>query len=109
MPVSGAATETVSFEDVLAATQRIEPLAQRTPVETSRHFNQAAGVRAYFKCENLQRGGSFKIRRRGELHPFAESRRAQTRGCHVFVGKPRSGSRHRRRACRHPGNYCHAD
>jgi threonine dehydratase len=59
---ASAATEAVSFQDVLAAAQRIEPLAQRTPVETSRHFNQAAGVQAYFKCENLQRGGSFKIR-----------------------------------------------
>lgn len=60
--MSSAATETVSFQDVLEAAQRIEPLAQHTPVETSRHFNAAAGVKAYFKCENLQRGGSFKIR-----------------------------------------------
>jgi threonine dehydratase len=59
---SSAAVEAVTFQDVLAAAKRIEPLAQRTPVETSRHFNQASGVRAYFKCENLQRGGSFKIR-----------------------------------------------
>src|SRR5277367_5421643 len=54
--------EAVTFEDILLAAQRIEPLAERTPVETSRHFNEAAGVQAFFKCENLQRGGSFKIR-----------------------------------------------
>ena len=29
---------------------------------TSRGFDEAAGVRAFFKCENLQRGGAFKIR-----------------------------------------------
>jgi threonine dehydratase len=56
------ASEAVTFEDVLTASERIAQLAQRTPVETSRLFNEATGVTAYFKCENLQRGGSFKIR-----------------------------------------------
>jgi threonine dehydratase len=41
---------------------RIAPIAQRTPVLTSLTFNTAAGVRTFFKCENLQKGGSFKIR-----------------------------------------------
>jgi threonine dehydratase len=54
--------QAVTFDDVVAAARRIESLAQRTPIETSRLFNEAAGMRAYFKCENLQRGGAFKIR-----------------------------------------------
>jgi threonine dehydratase len=54
--------QAVIFDDVVAAARRIEPLVQRTPIETSRLFNEATGVRAYFKCENLQRGGAFKIR-----------------------------------------------
>jgi threonine dehydratase len=29
---------------------------------TSKSFNRQAGVEAFFKCENLQRGGAFKIR-----------------------------------------------
>jgi threonine dehydratase len=29
---------------------------------TSRLFNEAAGIECYFKCENFQRGGAFKIR-----------------------------------------------
>lgn len=62
MEVSSAPTQSVAFEDVVAASRRIEELAHQTPVETSRLFNEAAGVEAYFKCENLQRGGSFKIR-----------------------------------------------
>ncbi|HYP13440.1 MAG TPA: pyridoxal-phosphate dependent enzyme [Bryobacteraceae bacterium] len=34
----------------------------RTPVLTSRLFDQAVGKQCFFKCENLQRGGAFKIR-----------------------------------------------
>ena len=41
---------------------RIRPLARHTPVFTSTSVNRAAGVEAHFKCENLQRGGAFKIR-----------------------------------------------
>jgi threonine dehydratase len=52
----------VTLDDVKAAAGRIKELAQRTPVAHSRLFNAAAGAAAYFKCENLQRGGAFKIR-----------------------------------------------
>jgi threonine dehydratase len=34
----------------------------RTPVFTSRTFEEIAGARVFFKCENFQRGGAFKIR-----------------------------------------------
>jgi len=37
-------------------------MVRRTPLMTSRGFDEAAGVRTVFKCENLQRGGAFKIR-----------------------------------------------
>src|SRR5437764_5987992 len=57
-----AISSAVTFEDVLAAAPRIQSLARRTPVFTSRLFDEAAGIRTYFKCENLQRGGAFKIR-----------------------------------------------
>lgn len=49
-------------DDVRAAAERIRPLARRTPVITSDSFDAAAGKRVFFKCENLQRGGAFKIR-----------------------------------------------
>jgi threonine dehydratase len=49
-------------DDVRAAAERIRPLARRTPVITSDSFDAAAGTRVFFKCENLQRGGAFKIR-----------------------------------------------
>ncbi len=53
---------TVTFEDVAAAAERVQALARKTPVFTSRLFDEAAGVQTFFKCENLQRGGAFKIR-----------------------------------------------
>src|SRR5581483_9790568 len=52
----------ISLEDVRAAAVRIKELARETPVVTSRLFNEAAGAEVFFKCENLQRGGAFKIR-----------------------------------------------
>lgn len=48
--------------DVRAAAERIRPLARRTPVFTSSGFDAEAGIRVFFKCENLQKGGAFKIR-----------------------------------------------
>jgi len=52
----------VTLDDVAAAAERIQGMAHRTPLQSSRHFDEAAGVMAHFKCENLQRGGAFKIR-----------------------------------------------
>jgi threonine dehydratase len=52
----------VTLEDVKVAAERVKALARVTPVQSSRLFNEASGTRAFFKCENLQRGGAFKIR-----------------------------------------------
>jgi threonine dehydratase len=52
----------VTQAQIVEARLRIAPIAQRTPVLTSQSFNTAAGARIFFKCENLQKGGSFKIR-----------------------------------------------
>ncbi len=52
----------VTLNDIRGAAARIAPIARRTPVMTSRSFDREAGVQAFFKCENLQRGGAFKIR-----------------------------------------------
>lgn len=52
----------ITSSDIHAAAERIRPLARKTPVMTSSGFNREAGARAFFKCENLQRGGAFKIR-----------------------------------------------
>jgi threonine dehydratase len=52
----------ISLEDVRSAAGRLLGVANRTPVVTSRTFNQLVGAEVFFKCENLQRGGAFKFR-----------------------------------------------
>jgi threonine dehydratase len=51
-----------NIEMIQAARERIGSRIHRTPVITSRQFDQAAGKEVFFKCENLQRAGAFKIR-----------------------------------------------
>jgi threo-3-hydroxy-L-aspartate ammonia-lyase len=53
----------IELADVLAASQRLEGVAHRTPVLTSRSLDDAAGAeRVLLKAENLQRVGAFKFR-----------------------------------------------
>jgi threonine dehydratase len=52
----------IQADDVRAAAERIRPLARRTPVMSAEAFEAEAGLHVFFKCENLQRGGAFKIR-----------------------------------------------
>ncbi|HEX8494068.1 MAG TPA: threonine/serine dehydratase [Pyrinomonadaceae bacterium] len=58
----------LSLELIKEAHARIRPHVHRTPVITSRAFDEAASVaasaerRVFFKCENFQRAGAFKIR-----------------------------------------------
>ena len=52
----------ISFEDILAAGERLRGIANSTPVITSRTLDAQTGRRVFLKCENLQRGGAFKFR-----------------------------------------------
>ena len=52
----------VTWADVASAAERLEGVAHRTPVMTSRQFDARTGTKAYFKCENFQRMGAFKFR-----------------------------------------------
>ena len=51
-----------SWEAILAAHARIAPRIHRTPVLRSTSLNAMTGAQLFFKCENLQKTGSFKIR-----------------------------------------------
>jgi threonine dehydratase len=51
-----------SIEHIEAAARRLEGRVNRTPVITSQPFDDVTGYHVHFKCENLQRAGSFKIR-----------------------------------------------
>ena len=52
----------VTYTDVQAAADRLDGVAHRTPVITSRTVDVQAEAHAFFKCENLQRAGAFKFR-----------------------------------------------
>ena len=50
------------LEAIRAAHGRIRPHIHRTPVLSCRTLDRLAGARLFFKCENLQKVGAFKIR-----------------------------------------------
>ena len=52
----------LQFADVEAAARRLEGVAHRTPVLTSRTLDDVLGAQAFLKAENLQRMGAFKFR-----------------------------------------------
>ena len=63
--MGGAAADdgpVIAIDDVRAAAARIEGIAHRTPVLTSRTLDAQTGARVFLKAENLQRAGAFKFR-----------------------------------------------
>lgn len=52
----------LTLDLIKEASERIAGRVHRTPVITSRSFNEVAGCEVFFKCENLQRAGAFKAR-----------------------------------------------
>jgi len=55
-------TRMVTWEDVVAAAERLEGVARRTPVMTSTQLDERLSARVFLKCESFQRVGAFKIR-----------------------------------------------
>jgi threonine dehydratase len=51
-----------TIQDIENAYQRIRPFIHRTPVLTNASLNEFSGAELFFKCENFQKAGSFKIR-----------------------------------------------
>lgn len=51
-----------TFDDMLAAHEHIQPYIRRTPVRTSDYLNELTGAELFFKCENFQEPGAFKVR-----------------------------------------------
>ncbi len=52
----------LTYADVQAAHERIRPHIRRTPVMTSDYLNELTGAQLFFKCENFQEAGAFKVR-----------------------------------------------
>ena len=55
-------TDFPTYDDVIAAHERIAPHIHRTPVLTSSYINNLVGAELFFKCENFQKAGAFKAR-----------------------------------------------
>jgi threonine dehydratase len=102
----------LTLEVIRAAHRLISPRIHRTPVITSASLDQIAGARLFFKCENLQKTGSFKIRGATNAvfsltdeqaqfgvaapssgnHAAALSQAARWRGIPAYIVMPRNSS-----------------
>jgi len=66
----------VSYADIEAAHARLQGIAKRPPIQTSRTLDAATGATVLLKCENLQRAGAFKFRGAyNALSKFTEGQR----------------------------------
>jgi threonine dehydratase len=52
----------IPYSEIEAARRRLAGIAHRTPVLSSRQFDEACGASVFFKAENFQRAGAFKFR-----------------------------------------------
>ena len=52
----------VTLDNIKEAHTRISPFIHRTPIQTCKSLNKLTGAKLYFKCDNFQKSGSFKIR-----------------------------------------------
>lgn len=61
-PAQSPNSSEITWKTLNEAHERIRPRIHRTPVLTSTSLDELAGAQLFFKCENLQKTGSFKIR-----------------------------------------------
>jgi threonine dehydratase len=108
----------LDFSAVVAARRRIAPHIHHTPVFTSASLDALAGAQLYFKCENLQRTGSFKMRGAANAifslsdqdagrgvathssgnHAAAVALAARRRGVHAWIVMPSDAPRTKQQA-----------
>ena len=55
-------TQRPTLSDIRDARVRTKSIVKKTPILTSEYFNDLLGMELFFKCENFQKTGSFKIR-----------------------------------------------
>jgi threonine dehydratase len=114
-----------SQNDIIDASNRIKSLIHRTPIFTSESLNQATAGNLYFKCENLQKTGSFKFRgacnavfslsdneaskgvatHSSGNHAQALSMAARLRGISAHIVMPENAARPKIAAVKHYGGH----
>jgi len=68
----------VTLADVQAAREALAEISRTTPMAWSRPLAEQLGGEVWFKCENLQRAGSFKLRGAYvRIHNLSEAERAR--------------------------------
>ena len=107
-----------TLTDIRQAAQRIAPLIHRTPVLTSESIDRMAGCHLFFKCENFQKAGAFKMRGAANAvlllseqarsqgvathssgnHGQALARAAQVVGCPAYIVMPTTAPDVKKRA-----------
>jgi threonine dehydratase len=112
-----------TIEDVRQAAKRIQPFVHRTPILTCSTLNVMCGAELFFKCENFQKVGAFKIRGATNAvfsldqekaahgvathssgnHGAALALAGQWRGTKVYVVMPESAPQVKRDAVAHYG------
>ncbi len=117
---SSTSPELPNLETIREALQRISPHIHRTPVLRCASLDEMAGARLYFKCENFQKCGAFKIRgatnamallsdeeaRRGVVthssgnHAAALSLAARARGATAWIVMPANAAEVKKAAVR---------
>ncbi|MFC2186812.1 pyridoxal-phosphate dependent enzyme [Fulvivirgaceae bacterium LMO-SS25] len=100
----------ISLQEIQEAHARIAPMIHKTPVLTSESLNKIAGCEVFFKCENFQKVGAFKMRGAANAvsllsddvaskgvathssgnHAAALAKAAQTRGIKAYIVMPRT-------------------
>lgn len=76
-------TSTPTFSDIKRAHQRISKYIYETPVMTSANLDELAGCQIFFKCENFQKVGSFKMRgAANKIFTYRPEERTNGFACH---------------------------
>jgi threonine dehydratase len=71
-----------TLKDIKEARIRTKLIVKKTPILKSEYFNELLGIELFFKCENFQKTGSFKIRGASNaVFSLTESEKAQGVAC----------------------------
>lgn len=72
-----------TFSDIKRAHQRISKYIIETPVMTSENLDEIAGCNVFFKCENFQKVGAFKMRgAANKIFTYRPEERVNGFACH---------------------------
>ena len=84
--------EGLTIEHMREAHERIKPYINRTPVLQSQYLNELTGADLFFKCENFQEAGAFKVRGACNAVFGLTEDASQKRRLHPLVWQPRAVS-----------------